>query len=443
MESINIFTLIYISFWSMILLLTGQKNLWLFIGLIFSIPFMTTFIHMHYIVIYSSIIHLILSPKGINIKNKKISTINIALYLFFFICLISGFFSTNKFQAFLQIIELVYYFTFFNLISNIYKIGGKYYEVLLLTFLASFLISFIIQIMQVLGIEQFNIYSEDLLNPNTKITPNSEFVRFWGPFGNSLTYSCYLAIVGIFLYVNYDLKKANKTIVLSKIVLLITLLAIILTVSRTALFSVIVAYPLYQIIINKKYFQTLIFIPLISLLAIFFININTFGDFAIISRIIDSSSEFKSGRLPLWIKGYELFINNPFLGIGPGNLNLRLNELHGNVFDFSDVKERLFLWGHVENVYLTILYTYGVLVFLIFIYTLYYIQKKMFTLLNLPDKNSEIRVLAASLFFSWFIVIINMITNPAIYCDVRITFIGLLLLALSNKIIINRGTLPC
>ena len=140
----------------------------------------------------------------------------------------------------------------------------------------------------------------------------------------------------------------------------------------------------------------------------------------IINRFFESGNDFKSGRLDNWEYAFNIIEKSPLMGTGAGNLNLTLSQMH---YSFSESGRVTAHNGHLESVFITVLATGGVIGLTIFLIWLVLITNKMFALMR-TTQGSYHNYITAFL-YGWFVMLVNMITDPAFIFDFRITFLFL------------------
>jgi O-antigen ligase len=295
-----------------------------------------------------------------------------------------------------------------------------------------FLVSFFIALMQKAGYTAFNLFQEDdlNLNPNTTYVSKEnqvDAVRIWGPFGNALTFSLYLSVVGVVLFYYYRLYKQKQ--LYAWIIFAMTMLSISWTISRMAFAAFLVSIFVIEMIIANR-FQRIRNILIILGLAIVFSLVKTSlsSSNELVSRITDTHDDFKEGRLDLWIIGYRIWMENLFFGAGPGNLNLELYK-HGLVG--LDPYVMQFIIGHVENFYLTVLFTFGLVPFVCYVlFIISYFRAAI--ALFFHGLRTDVNKIAMPLLAGFICFFINNLINPVLNTDQRIQMLFVLLLVVAN-----------
>lgn len=295
-----------------------------------------------------------------------------------------------------------------------------------------FIFSLFIAVFQYFGFSTFAIFAEEDLNQNTLFVVAEEAIdtkRIWGPFGNALTFSLYLSVSGIvlFYYSLYCLKRK----VLAWIVFMLTLFSIMLTISRMAIFAFLIAFIVTQFLIATT-IKRVVYIGLL-LLGFFAFSVvarNTKSSNPLFNRLTNSADDLKEGRLGLWKVGFKAFQKEPFWGTGPGNLNYEISKFPG----WTRTGETKTNTGaeHVENYYLTLLCTYGIFPFLFYLaFVFCYFNSSLKLLIS--GYNTGKYMEAMPLFPGFVSFFVNNLINPALFSDLRIQFLFLLLISVTSS----------
>jgi O-antigen ligase len=278
----------------------------------------------------------------------------------------------------------------------------------------------LIATMQFLHISAFDMFKEEDLNANTSYTGDDglELLRVWGPFGNALTFSFYLSVAAILLvgFTSYVWKSKF----LAVIVAVMGLIGIAFTISRTALVGFILALAVaYYLTLNraKRVFLAVSAVVLVIITVVFLPLM--FANNPIVSRLSASNGDFKEGRLALWIVGYKAWIEQPLFGVGPGNLSL---ALYRNGWNWGTMDILTTQPGHVESFYLTLLFTFGIICFIVYIV---FLSKLLRVALEVFHYRKEDKTLAlgAPVFPTLICFIVNCTVNPALIFNFRIQLI--------------------
>lgn len=299
-----------------------------------------------------------------------------------------------------------------------------------------FCISIFIALMQFLNIPGFSMFKDDQLNANVYYSSQADAVdilRIWGPFGNALTFSYYLSVAGclLFYFYFYVLKRR----IIAWAIFGMTLFGISVTISRTALFAFLFCLALVHFFAISPRKRIIFLLSAVVLFIVGAIYLNTLeADNPFLSRLNSTQDDFRGGRLNLWQAGYKAWLNNIFFGTGPGNLNRKLYESGWHAMN-TDMMDNTI--GHVENYYLTLLFTFGLVAF--FFYLLFQTRflQAAFRLLKkgLSDEGLKSGAAAGIPFFgSILCMVLNNMTNPAMNFDVRLQVLMILQMAIVNNL---------
>jgi|GEM_PF-2620059 hypothetical protein len=301
-------------------------------------------------------------------------------------------------------------------------------------------LSVFIGVMQFLKVPAFNLFKDDDLNANTSYVSEGDAVdvlRVWGPFGNALSFSFYLSVAGMLSF--YFFHSVRKKKLISWAIFGMSILGICLTISRMALFAFIFCVALvYYLSIDRRrrarFMAVIIVLAIVGILGLSAIASND----PILSRFSASQDDFETGRLALWDVGYRVWMNNLFFGTGPGNLN---EQLYNNGWRIvgKDIIETT--PGHVENYYLTVLFTFGLVPFLIFAVYLTKLVQACYRLLKagLADKNLAD---AIPLLGGVVCLLLNNLINPVMNSDIRIQLLMVLQMAICTGLYRKFATTP-
>ncbi len=358
------------------------------------------------------LIFIVLTRKKIVLN--KVGNVSLFLILFFISQLISGLFANDTDLA-LQKVYAEFQFLVIFIIVNKMFIDNNSYEYVLKGFLVGFLVSFVIAMLQKNGVKGFYLFSEEELNQNTGLMGvmkgnKNAIIRIWGPFGNSLGFAEYLSTVGIILYSYYRMIKRSS--IKSILILVITIYCIILTVSRTSLFALILSLLIIEIIYARLNNSNLpvYMISFFILISIAFLFLKPAADgIPLMKRFSNAGNDFKTARLNLWIKGYQAFSKNIFFGVGPGNLR---GALSSEGFPMTSVLISQFEGQHVENYFLTVLYTYGIIGFYFCMMIYYYTISYSYLLFKFFRKQVKSFAYGGLFFGAIIVLMINNITIP-------------------------------
>lgn len=187
-------------------------------------------------------------------------------------------------------------------------------------------------------------------------------------FTNLNSYNLLLVYSLPFLFVNYINGTKNGTKIRATILIVVASCFIILNSSRAALLCLIIIFLYFIISFRKKLGNGFKFIIFLSIIAGGFM-------FNIIFKNISSRINAKKGDLlgdsyreEILNKGFEIVQETFFIGVGPGNFALLIDEST----NFSVVHD--YIASH--NFFLEILVEYGIIILVLFISYLYGIYKK-------------------------------------------------------------------
>ncbi|MBC8154936.1 MAG: O-antigen ligase family protein, partial [Bacteroidetes bacterium] len=326
------------------------------LSIILLLPFFQVYIYFRYMILIYAFVMIWQGDDKQLIRYTK-EPINKCMILFFVIGIFSALTSADLTRTLTPLTDLIFFYLLF-LICSV-AISRHLTSPLLPTIILWGLLSSVfIQTMQLYGVESFYIYDEESLNMNTGLAYTNEdrVVRYWGPFGNSLTFSSYLSIFGLFLFGYYHSSLRKRTRFLSYVVLSVALYGVMLTAGRTALVSMLVGLLFYAFVKNRRKAIVLSAILVVvgfalSALIEQLLSGTTLG---MVSRFTNLGDD-KSYRTETWVRALPVLLNNPLFGTGPGNLQTQIAPLIRSII--VNEKQAMDLpWGHVENTYLSVLY---------------------------------------------------------------------------------------
>lgn len=248
------------------------------------------------------------------------------------------------------------------------------------------LISFIINI--IIGL--FEVFTGLYL-----FTQNTENVGWFASLRNPLSffynpndYGVFL-VFGIVLTLFYDKKTPQKmsSIIFTMLVMLSSIYLLIMSQARIALFAAIIAiiFKLYFSIKSKKIRVSIILSSIIVLIFVLFRYNDIFG-LATEFVNIDYSGNI---RMNLIKNSLVYLSDSKFIGVGAGNLNYYLTNYP--IYSTMEIFD-----GH--NWWIEILSTYGVFVFIVYIYSYFNLIVRAWK--NVNTKNNMKFV------FSWLVLFI-------------------------------------
>jgi O-antigen ligase len=376
------------------------------------------------------ILELVISRNNFRFKTSE--EVNYKDYfLFFLFSFISGFLAIDYFLVF----ESLYHYAvlFLSLLYIINSLNSRNYSIAFKVIEITFWIQFFLGVMQFMHVEAFYLTDVSMLNDNTNINEDFGYLRAWGSFGDSLVYIAFMLPISIFFSIDYKIKKKRAPFIFyfcSCIGLLV------LSSSRGALLAVI-GTVLITSLFYKKFFLYFVILTLVSfIIVVSFVDLRLFESLALVDRLSSGRDEIGSGRVEIWSILPTIIMDNFIFGVGPGNLGVSLVN-YG--IDFAGAGNKT---THVENVFLTILITNGI------IGCCYYLKIVLFPLL-LCLKFLKKYKLNKSLFLPFIAFfgssLIIMLTNPAFITNpsVNVCYLYFLvyLIYIKNAFLSNSNTL--
>ena len=285
---------------------------------------------------------------------------------------------------------------------------------------ASFFVQMFIVFMQYLDVKAFYLNDVENLGLNTGMAEASTgTVRFWGSFGEALVLSTYLTTVGVGLIVYLLANYRSK--LLTYIILGCILFSIYLTGSRGGMSIFIVVSSVYLVrarIVSKPIFGIALALLILGGYYYFNLVVQADANLARFNQLRDGDMRFK-----LWTEGFKIIADSPWVGSTIGCLNYSLkkyNLLPDYVFTMNAS-------GHVENSYLTILFSTGVIGFIFFIsivrYPLRLIKKYR---LNALASTAPYRTVLRAYTYSYVALLLCMFTEPSVGVHARNTMLFML-----------------
>lgn len=411
----------------------GKRYKVVLVAILLLLPFYQVFIYFRYMSLLFVFLAMWQGDDRQFVQYAK-EPVNRWMIIFFILSLVSGFLSADVFRAITPITDLMFFYLMF-LLSSIGISRQLTTSLVPKILLWSLLGSVFIQTMQLYGVQAFYIYAEDRLNMNTGIGyDNSDrVVRYWGPFGNALTFSSYLAILGLFLFGYYNSSPQKKARRLSYTVLAIAVYGVILTSGRTAFISLVVGLLIYTFVKDwKKALVLMVCLVVVGLLFSAVIDQFLSGATRGIYQRFTNLGDDKSYRTETWMRALPVLLESPVFGTGPGNLQTQIAPLVRSIF-INDKDALNLPWGHVENTYLSVLYTFGLSGFACFIYML--VKSLLYSFRAISrHPHPAVRQVAYGLTTAWIGIIINMIANPVFVTDYRLIVLMLFFVAYAVQV---------
>ena len=221
---------------------------------------------------------------------------------------------------------------------------------------------------------------------NKALYPRGDFYRAIGAYGFYLTYAGNQLLVFAVAIAFFLLhKKWDKYKVLLLLSMIIIFLSVIVTFGRSAWMGVFLIIILGTFVVNKKLFFAALGLIIIGFSLIFLFVPLLFDRF---TSIVDLSQNM--GRVTLWKTSWQIIINHPFFGIGPG--------FFSDYFQIFKVPGFYDKMGHAHNDYLnTAVYSgiIGLLAWLgMWISWFYFAVKKY---IHLPAESVDKKILLAGI----------------------------------------------
>lgn len=357
---------------------------------------------------------------SILIIERQMPTLPQSLYKFplgllFVAAILGGIISEQPEFSFLELLRYLKYYLFYVMIVYLlYK--TKDIRPLIYSLAAGIMLASIQGILQFIFVGSFLFYEPFEMNTNTASMMSGELaVRIMGPFNNSLNFANYLSILSpLCIYYLFSVKKQHSKKIAITLTVVITAV-LLLTISRAA----IIAYMFVFIFLIAEKHWLRGFIVFALILGLLYVSSNFLLEIllpkSISERFLSAVEDLQNARIALWINSFPMFLDHPLLGVGLGNLNYVGYYHYGFV---SDREAATFLGGHVENTYLSILYTLGLMGFMGFIAIIVKSIKKLLTFV-FDVTNMHYRAISQGLLLSWLSYAINISTNPAVIIDLR------------------------
>lgn len=184
--------------------------------------------------------------------------------------------------------------------------------------------------------------------------------------GNSFVYGDYLIMAGIAFAVGKDITKKENNSVKEKLIIIALLFGMLMEGRKGELFSAIFAISLVYFIHSnlrkiKIQMRSILFLILFLLSFGFVLSNGVLDPFLVRFHIFfdrfsfqgaGNNIDFSSGRIQLWRTAFNLFLENPIIGVGWGNFAHYVTGVYS--VDLVEIK-------HVHNVLLELLCEIGIL----------------------------------------------------------------------------------
>jgi O-antigen ligase len=259
----------------------------------------------------------------------------------------------------------------------------------------------------------FRFYETEDMNYNIV---GSQVLRYPSFFYDPQVYGQFLVLTG-FLFFAGNINKRKERIISSAIFLLV-LLAIAATGARASIVGIGVSLAFLFFFVGNQMKKVIAGVVLVGFL----------GVYAVIDKLAafnrgdsyDNSFQF---RYSIWERAFDIFLQNPLLGIGIGNY-----QNHVSIYDKEQhwqFGNQIMFFDHPENGYLKFLTEFGIIGFVVIMIIL---CRPMVTGVRnyLKSKTSFDNILMVSSLLGW------MVTFMTIYSlgDVRVLIVLVTLLCL-------------
>ncbi|WP_185970881.1 O-antigen ligase family protein [Alkalicoccobacillus porphyridii] len=248
--------------------------------------------------------------------------------------------STNV-RSFIPLFVLYIMFKFMNSVDK-YKTTIKY------TVIGSFLSC-------IYGVYEFIIKQLDLgfgyLLPGhaNEILYFEGFNRLSGTFGEPGYFAGFIVISLILTLHSRSLKIFRQPFIIC--LLLVQIFCLVMTFSTVGMLSLILVLFILSLFRFKE--QTIIILVPLAIFLFLVLQIEIIND--VVSKPLNSESASSVDRSATAVAGFNMFLDYPILGIGPGNFGLLFNE-YMPTWGIPNVNEAI-----ANNVYVDLLSSYGVL----------------------------------------------------------------------------------
>lgn len=389
-------------------------------GIVFLIPFYRVQIQYDFR-FYVGILYLIYVLSNNNILITVSRYIHLKTHFAFYLWVfITAFFTVNIDFSIQYLVNYFFVSIFFLLVIHFID---TYQRVIFISkvILASFVLQLFIVTMQFLGYEEFYLNDIENIGLNTGITDaNVSNVRYWGSFGEALVLSTYLATIGIGLTVYMISVYRRKFFTYA--LLCFTIFCIYLTGSRAGLSIFVIVMGVF--LVRSRIINRPLLVAVLSLFAIagyyfFDLVIQADANLARFSQLREGDMRFK-----LWTDGFSIIVNSPWVGSAIGCLNYSLKYYNILPAYVSNINAS----GHVENSYLTILFSTGIMGFVLFVGIVRYpfVLMKNYHLKKMYIDKPYRNVLRAFT-YSYTTILLCMVTEPSVGIHMLNTMLFLLI----------------
>lgn len=254
-------------------------------------------------------------------------------------------------NSLLSLLSVFPVFIFAKLLINECEMNEDFKNEALLFIKAVGIFSFLFVLAQVIFGLNFTFYPN--LNPNTSGPDGNRYPSF---FHDPQKYAQYIAMLS-FLYLPFNPKQVSLKHIIPFIA---SIYALLLTGGRSALLGLGGGLLILFLLLNARI--------KIIILALFIAGCIPLYFFSDVFITFDRAGDFESDyafRSTIWKEAFEIFTENPLLGIGNGNYQKHVQYYSLDQYFIYD-NEVLF-FDQPENGYLKILVEFGVFGFVIFL----------------------------------------------------------------------------
>lgn len=179
-----------------------------------------------------------------------------------------------------------------------------------------------ILILSVFGLVITSVVSPKFVEVSNRVTAP---IQSYDPNDFALLIVMTLAVVYYFIWNNSGFKK-----VLLILIFIAMCFSLIRTASRGGIlaFSVVV----FAILLKKGLSRTLILLPIITIAVTFLMMLAGHQYYARLETLLHAEDDYnmssKSGRIEIWKRGIKMVLENPIVGVGPGNFRIAEGKMH-------------------------------------------------------------------------------------------------------------------
>jgi len=290
----------------------------------------------------------------------------------------------------------------------------------------------IVELVFVLGqmsrISVFDFYSETQRSDNATIVRNGS--RYWGTMNGSNTLASFVAPIGIYLFAK--IKLSGKPYI-AYTILATTAFVTLQTGTRSGIISLIMAFVWFLFSDKNKRIITVIQVTAIVIVLFAVLGTNFITNSTVFQR---STAANADDRTIIWTTAMQIFYEKPIVGTTVGNLNQYLID-----YKVPVPVNKTGVFGHVENVYFTILLSAGLIGLIFYLSQFVVFFKKMHSLSKHREITSEAKIIVKALRVAFISICISMFLEPSFYLNqnsvlLLYLFIGILYSKYVNKKIV-------